>query len=37
MVDSSVRSVSYGIDPFLFYCLCNYKDGQSIAADVFKE
>ena len=37
MADGSVRSISYGVDPFMFYCLCNYKDGQAIPADVYKE
>ena len=36
MVDASVISVSYGVDPFVFYCLCSHCDGQSIPADVLK-
>ena len=36
MVDSSVKSVNYGVDPFVFYCLCNYKDGQGIPPGVLK-
>ena len=36
MVDSSVKSVNYGVDPFVFYCLCNYKDGQGIPPGILK-
>ena len=36
MVDSSVVSVSYGVDPFVFYCLCSHRDGQAISADALK-
>ena len=36
MVDASVVSVSYGVDPFIFYCLCSHCDGQAIPGDVLK-
>lgn len=36
MVDSSVLSVSYKIDPFVFYCLCSYRDGQIIPEPVLE-
>ncbi len=36
MVDSSVKSLNYGVDPFVFYCLCSFKDGMGIPPDTLK-
>ena len=29
-------TVSYGVDPFVFYCLCSHCDGQTVSSDAIK-